>query len=95
VGAREALQRKGFALELHDIQKDAPSKEFLEKHMDESRLKDFLSTRSPRFKELGWDRRLPSKKEAIARMLEEPNLIRRPVIVDGAKVYFGFDKKSW
>jgi arsenate reductase-like glutaredoxin family protein len=33
-----------------------------------------------------------SKKEAIDLMLEQPNLIRRPVLVRGGKVTFGFDK---
>lgn len=48
-----------------------------------------MSTRSPVFKE----RPLPkSKKEAIAMMMENPNLIRRPILIQGAKVTFGFDK---
>lgn len=48
-----------------------------------------MSTRSPVFKE----RPLPtSKKEAIALMLENPNLIRRPILVKGATATFGFDK---
>ena len=51
-----------------------------------------MSTRSPVFKQ----RPLPrSKKEAIDLMLENPNLIRRPILVRGAKVTFGFDKKAF
>ena len=51
-----------------------------------------MSTRSPVFKE----RPLPtSKKEAIALMLENPNLIRRPILVQGANVIFGFDKDRY
>ena len=45
-----------------DINKEPPSREFLEKHIDADRFLDFVSTRSPVFKE----RPLPkSKKEAI------------------------------
>ena len=41
-------------------------------------------------------RALPrSKKEAIALMLEQPNLIRRPVLVRGRTVLFGFDKDAY
>jgi arsenate reductase-like glutaredoxin family protein len=41
-------------------------------------------------------RALPkSKKEAIDLMLEQPNLIRRPVLVKGGKVTFGFDKEAY
>jgi arsenate reductase-like glutaredoxin family protein len=28
-------------------------------------------------------------------MLEQPNLIRRPVLVKGGKVMFGFDKSAY
>ena len=42
------------------------------------------------------DRPLPtSKEEAIDMMMENPNLIRRPILVKGSKVTFGFDKKAY
>lgn len=42
------------------------------------------------------ERPLPkSKKEAIAMMLENPNLIRRPIMIKGSKVIFGFDKDEY
>jgi len=42
------------------------------------------------------ERPLPaSKKEAIDLMLEQPNLIRRPVLVKGSRVLFGFDKDEY
>ena len=75
-----------------DINKEPPSREFLEKHIDASRFLDFVSTRSPVFK----DRPLPkSKKEAIAMMMDNPNLIRRPIVIKGSKVIFGFDKEQY
>ena len=75
-----------------DINKEPPSREFLEQHIDEDHLLDFISTRSPIFKE----RPLPNtKKEAIALMLENPNLIRRPILIKGSQVIFGFDKDAY
>ena len=75
-----------------DINKEPPSREFLEKHVDADRFLDFVSTRSPVFKE----RPLPaSKKEAIAMMIENPNLIRRPIMIKGSRVIFGFDKDRY
>jgi arsenate reductase-like glutaredoxin family protein len=69
-----------------------PSREFLEKHVDKERFLDFVSTRSPVFK----DRPLPtSKTAAIDLMMENPNLIRRPILVRGSKVTFGFDKDAY
>ena len=75
-----------------DINKTPPDRAFLETHIDESRFLDFVSTRSPVFKE----RPLPkSKNEAIDLMMENPNLIRRPILVRGSKVTFGFDKAEY
>jgi len=75
-----------------DINKEPPSREFLEKHVDADRFLEFVSTRSPVFKE----RPLPkSKKEAIDLMMANPNLIRRPILIKGSKVIFGFDKDRY
>ena len=51
-----------------------------------------MSTRSPVFKEHALPR---SKKEAIDMMMENPNLIRRPIMIKGSKVIFGFDKDKY
>jgi arsenate reductase (glutaredoxin) len=75
-----------------DINRQPPAREFLEKHIDATRFLDFVSTRSPVWKE----RPLPkSKKEAIDLMMQNPNLIRRPILIRGAKVTFGFDKDEY
>jgi arsenate reductase-like glutaredoxin family protein len=51
-----------------------------------------VSTRSPIFKQ----RPLPaSKKEAIDLMVHNSNLIRRPILIQGTKVTFGFDKSAY
>jgi arsenate reductase-like glutaredoxin family protein len=60
--------------------------------VDDEHVLDYVSTRSPVFKQ----RPLPrSKKEAIDLMVEQPNLIRRPVLIRGSKVIFGFDKEAY
>jgi arsenate reductase len=75
-----------------DINKEPPSREFLERHVDAKRFLDFVSTRSPVWKQ----RPLPtSKTEAIDLMLENPNLIRRPILIRGSKVTFGFNKDEY
>jgi arsenate reductase-like glutaredoxin family protein len=51
-----------------------------------------VSTRSPVFKQ----RPLPkSKKDAIDLMMEQPNLIKRPILVRGNKATFGFRKEEY
>ncbi len=75
-----------------DINRQPPARAFLEQHIDEDRFLDFVSTRSPVFK----TRPLPkSKKEAIDLMMAQPNLIRRPILIRGSKVVFGFDKAAY
>ena len=75
-----------------DINKEPPTREFLEKHIDARRFLDYVSTRSPVWKE----RPLPkSKKEAIDLMMENPNLIRRPILIKGSRVIFGFDREKY
>ena len=36
-----------------------------------------------------------SKKEAIDLMMEQPNLIKRPILIRGGTVTFGFDKAAY
>ena len=60
--------------------------------MDAKDFLAFVSTRSPVFK----TRPLPaSKKEAIDLMMAQPNLIRRPILIQGKRVVFGFDKEAY
>ena len=75
-----------------DVNREPPSRAFLEKHVDAERFLDFVSLRSPVFKE----RRLPaSKKQAIDMMMENSNLIRRPILIKGSTVIFCFDKDAY
>lgn len=82
----------GVEVEFKDIIQAPPTRAFLYKHVDASRVADFVGKRSPVFK----DRPLPaSKKEAIDLMLQQPNVIRRPILVAGSNVLFGFDKDEY
>lgn len=79
-------------MEVRDINRQPPPREFLEKHVPGDRFLEFVSRRSPVWKE----RPLPaSKREAIDLMLEQPNLIKRPILIKGARVIFGFDKDGY
>jgi len=79
-------------VEERDINRHPPDRAFLERHIDADHVLDFVSRRSPVFK----TRPLPaSKREAVALMLEQPNLIRRPILVRGTRAVFGFDKDRY
>jgi arsenate reductase-like glutaredoxin family protein len=75
-----------------DINRDPPDRAFLERHIEADRFLDYVSTRSPVFQQ----RPLPaSKREAIDLMMEQPNLIRRPILVRGSRAIFGFNKDKY
>ena len=48
--------------------------------------------RSPGFKQLGLELDALTDKELIDLMLQEPRLVRRPVVRIGDTVYFGADR---
>jgi arsenate reductase-like glutaredoxin family protein len=77
---------------VRDINRNPPDRAFLEKHIVADRFLDFVSTRSPVFKQ----RPLPrSKKEAIDLMMAQPNLIKRPILIRGSNVTFGLNKDAY
>lgn len=55
---------------------------------------EMFSFRSPSFKALGLDQAKLTNDDLINLMLQEPRLIRRPVVKIGRKVYFGADSKA-
>jgi Spx/MgsR family transcriptional regulator len=83
-------------LNKHDLAKEPPSRELLERLIDESRVQDFLNKRSPAYKQRNLGARKLTKKQAIDLMLEDPNLIRRPIVVrDPKHAVFGFDAAAY
>jgi Spx/MgsR family transcriptional regulator len=80
----------GVDIDKHDLAKEPPSRELLEKLIDEDHLEDFINTRSPAYKERGLASRKLTKKQAIDLMMEEPNLIRRPLVLSGKRAIFGY-----
>jgi arsenate reductase-like glutaredoxin family protein len=75
-----------------DINREPPSRAFLEQHIEADHFLDYVSLRSPVFKRRPVPR---SKKEAIDLMMENTNLIRRPILIKGTKVIFGFDRDAY
>ena len=79
----------------HNLAKDPPSRELLARLIDDYGLEAVLSTRSPSYKARGLDAAKLSKAEAIALMLEDANLIRRPLVLKGKKAVFGYNAAEY
>ena len=89
------LEGKDVELIRHDLAKEPPSRELLERLIDERHLQDFVNKRSPAYKERGLDVTKMTKKQAIDLMMQEPNLIRRPLVVTKGKAVFGYDPDAY
>ncbi len=89
------LEGRGVELVKHDLAKEPPSRELLERLIDESHLEDFINSRSPAYKERNLAARKLTKKQAIDLMMEEPNLIRRPLVIGKGKAVFGYKPEDY
>jgi Spx/MgsR family transcriptional regulator len=92
--ARKFLENKGFQLYFRDLGKERLSSAELEKLIGERDHKDFLNTRNKVYRDKDMKNKPPSRREAIRMMANEPNLIRRPVVLAGGRVVLGFDEKG-
>jgi arsenate reductase-like glutaredoxin family protein len=54
----------------------------------------FLNSRNELFRERNMKERPPARAEAIRLMAPEPNLIRRPVVISGARMVLGYDEPA-
>jgi arsenate reductase len=92
--ARSYMERRGFGMHFRDLGKERLSPEELEKLIGGRDHTQFLNTRNERYRRKKMKDHPPSRKEAIRMMADEPNLIRRPVIVAGGRVVLGFDREG-
>jgi arsenate reductase-like glutaredoxin family protein len=54
-----------------------------------------LGTKSPKYKELGLKDRRLTKAEAIALMVQDNNLLKRPILVHPRGTVIGFDPEAY
>ena len=83
------LERKGVDIIRHDLAKDPPSRKQLEAWIDDEHPEEFLNKRSPAFKERNLAGKKLTKKQVIDLVQQDPNLIRRPVVLGKGKPVFG------
>lgn len=92
--AKKFMEDKGFRLDLRDLGKERLSAAELEKLIGDRDYKPFLNSRNELYRKANMKEQPPSREEAIRLMTQEPNLIRRPVILAGGRVVLGFDEKG-
>jgi arsenate reductase-like glutaredoxin family protein len=55
----------------------------------------FLNPKNELYRRLEMKRNPPERDGALRLMSENPNLIRRPLVVRGGRVWFGFNAEEW
>ena len=88
------MEQCGFELRLRDIGKDRLRAEEIENLIGKRDYKTFLNSRNEMYRQKSMKENPPSRAEAIKMISEEPNLIRRPIIISGSKIVLGFDQES-
>ena len=91
---RAELSQAGFELLERDFFKEMFSRNELVDIIGSRNPEDFFSFRSPSFKKLGLDREHLGNDDLIDLMLQEPRLIRRPLISGRGMLFVGTDKKA-
>lgn len=89
-----SLSQKGVELEERDFFKDVLSEQELRNLLGDTPPTDVFSWRSPSFKKLGLEKDSLTDDDMIRHMLEEPRLIRRPLVEVNGRLIVGTDKKA-
>ena len=84
------LRERGAEFDEIDLNKGLPVEE-LEKLIGKRDYRDFLNTRNDLYRERGMKENPPPRGEALRLMSENPNLIKRPILVKGNQIFLGLD----
>ena len=84
------LREKGVNFEEIDLNKGLTVEE-LDKLIGSRDYREFLNTRNELYRERNMKENPPSREEALLLMSQTPNLIKRPILVDGKRIVLGSD----
>ena len=93
--ARSYFREHETAFHERDMLKEPFTREELEAVIGDRPASQFLNPRSSIYKESGWAENPPSHEESIRLMLDDPNLIQRPIVRQGDTYVFGPDEEGW
>lgn len=86
------MQAKKVDFEEREYGKNPLSEKELREIIGDGPIENFLNTRTPLYRAKNMKQKPPSKEEAIKLMLKDPNLLKRPVIIKGARKLTGFNE---
>jgi arsenate reductase-like glutaredoxin family protein len=89
------LLEEKIEFESRDLDKQRLSEKELDELIGKRDYKEFLNARNELCRKLKMKQHPPTRAEAIKLMAREPNLIRRPLLVRGTQIVFGFDEEVY
>jgi arsenate reductase-like glutaredoxin family protein len=87
------LRERNAQFEEIDLNKGLPVEE-LEKLIGGRDYRSFLNSRNELYRERGMKENPPARDEALRLMSENPNLIKRPILVKGSEIVLGYDEEA-
>lgn len=88
------MLEKRAAFEERDLGKQPMTEAELDALIGERDYVSFLNSRNELYRGMKMKEKPPSRREALRLMAENPNLIRRPIIVGGNQLLLGFDAEK-
>jgi arsenate reductase-like glutaredoxin family protein len=88
------LSQKGITLEERDFFSQRFDEQELRVLIGDRPVVDYFSFNSPSFKKLGLSREDLSDEQLLRMMVEEPRMVRRPLIQVGDDLIVGTDKRA-
>jgi arsenate reductase-like glutaredoxin family protein len=88
------LLEKRAELEEHDLGKERLTAEQLDALIGTRNHVDFLNTRNELYRHRKMKEHPPTRDEALGLMAQEPNLIRRPIVIRGGQMVLGYDEEG-
>jgi arsenate reductase len=93
--AKAYLEKLGAEIESRSLDKQKLSKAELEEIIGDRDYTQFLSTRNELYRTKNMKDHPPSRAQAITLMSENPNLIRRPLVMRGHRLVIGYDEPAY
>jgi arsenate reductase-like glutaredoxin family protein len=84
------LREKGVQFEEIDLNKGL-TVEALDHLIGSRDYREFLNSRNELYRERNMKESPPTRAEALELMSQHPNLIKRPILVDGKRIVLGSD----